>query len=55
MIDLVRLGDTTDHGGEVVTASQTMRYQSVSVARGEVPAAPRGAAEPDPPRRFEDH
>ncbi len=26
MIDLIRLGDTTDHGGEVITASETMRY-----------------------------
>jgi uncharacterized Zn-binding protein involved in type VI secretion len=26
MIDLIRLGATTDHGGEVITASQTMRY-----------------------------
>lgn len=24
MIDLIRLGDTTDHRGEVMTASQTM-------------------------------
>ncbi|MFP6560834.1 PAAR domain-containing protein [Paraburkholderia sp. B3] len=33
MIDLIRLGDTTDHGGEVVTASRTMRYKGVRVAR----------------------
>jgi len=33
MIDLIRLGDTTDHGGAVVTASETMRYKGVSVAR----------------------
>jgi uncharacterized Zn-binding protein involved in type VI secretion len=33
MIDLIRLGDTTDHGGEVITASETMRYQGVRVAR----------------------
>jgi uncharacterized Zn-binding protein involved in type VI secretion len=33
MIDLIRLGDTTNHGGEVITASETMRYQGVSVAR----------------------
>jgi uncharacterized Zn-binding protein involved in type VI secretion len=33
MIDLIRLGDITDHGGEVVTASETMRYQCVRVAR----------------------
>ncbi|MGE8165229.1 PAAR domain-containing protein [Paraburkholderia sp. NPDC080076] len=33
MIDLIRLGDTTDHGGEVITASQTMRYAGRRVAR----------------------
>lgn len=33
MIDLIRLGDTTDHGGEVITASQTMRYGGRRVAR----------------------
>jgi uncharacterized Zn-binding protein involved in type VI secretion len=25
-VNLIRLGDTTDHGGEVITASGTMRY-----------------------------
>jgi uncharacterized Zn-binding protein involved in type VI secretion len=33
MIALIRLGDTTDHGGEVITASQTMRYRGRRVAR----------------------
>ncbi|MBP0592066.1 PAAR domain-containing protein [Paraburkholderia sp. LEh10] len=33
MIDLIRLGDTTDHGGKVITASDTMRYGGVRVAR----------------------
>ncbi|TDY22478.1 putative Zn-binding protein involved in type VI secretion [Paraburkholderia sp. BL6665CI2N2] len=33
MIDLIRLGDTTDHGGEVITASEVMRYGGVRVAR----------------------
>ncbi|WP_027803838.1 PAAR domain-containing protein [Paraburkholderia dilworthii] len=33
MIDLIRLGDTTDHGGEVLTASETMRYGGTRVAR----------------------
>ncbi len=33
MIDLIRLGDTTDHGGEVITASETMRYGGRRVAR----------------------
>ncbi|MEI7294790.1 PAAR domain-containing protein [Paraburkholderia tropica] len=33
MIDLVRLGDRTDHGGKVTTASKTMCYRGVRVAR----------------------
>ncbi|MFL9896408.1 PAAR domain-containing protein [Paraburkholderia sp. RL17-381-BIF-C] len=33
MIDYIRLGDTTDHGGKVVTASQTMHYAGRRVAR----------------------
>jgi uncharacterized Zn-binding protein involved in type VI secretion len=33
MINLIRLGDTTDHGGEVITASDTMRYGGRRVAR----------------------
>lgn len=33
MIDFIRLGDTTDHGGKVITASQTMRYAGRRVAR----------------------
>ncbi|MFM0058011.1 PAAR domain-containing protein [Paraburkholderia phytofirmans] len=33
MVDLIRLGDTTDHGGQVVTASQTLRYAGRRVAR----------------------
>jgi uncharacterized Zn-binding protein involved in type VI secretion len=33
MINLIRLGDTTDHGGEVITASETMRYGGRRVAR----------------------
>jgi uncharacterized Zn-binding protein involved in type VI secretion len=33
MIALIRLGDTTDHGGEVITASDTMRYGGRRVAR----------------------
>jgi uncharacterized Zn-binding protein involved in type VI secretion len=32
-INLIRLGDTTDHGGEVITASDTMRYGGRRVAR----------------------
>ncbi|MBP0593062.1 PAAR domain-containing protein [Paraburkholderia sp. LEh10] len=42
MINLIRLGDTTDHGGEVVTASDTMRYGRVGVARkGDAVACPQ--------------
>ena len=33
MVDITRLGDTTDHGGEVITASDTMRYGGRRVAR----------------------
>ncbi|WP_233866958.1 PAAR domain-containing protein [Paraburkholderia adhaesiva] len=33
MIDLIRLGDTTDHGGEVISASETMKYGGRRVAR----------------------
>lgn len=32
-MDLIRLGDTTDHGGEVITASYTMDYEGRRVAR----------------------
>jgi uncharacterized Zn-binding protein involved in type VI secretion len=41
MTDLIRRGDTTDHGGEVITVFESMRYQGV--------CSPRSAAEPDPP------
>jgi uncharacterized Zn-binding protein involved in type VI secretion len=33
MIDFIRLNDTTDHGGEVITASEIMRYGGRRVAR----------------------
>lgn len=33
MIDLIRLNDTTDRGGEVVTASDRMQYGGRRVAR----------------------
>ncbi|SAL38782.1 PAAR domain-containing protein [Caballeronia telluris] len=33
MIDLIRLGDPTDHGGAVVSASTTMRFEGRPVAR----------------------
>ena len=33
MINLIRIGDDTDHGGKVITASSTMRFDNRSVAR----------------------
>jgi uncharacterized Zn-binding protein involved in type VI secretion len=33
MIDLIRFGDDTDHGGKVISASSTMFYESRAVAR----------------------
>lgn len=33
MIDLIRLGDPTDHGGAVISASTTMRFDGRPVAR----------------------
>ncbi|WP_250533219.1 PAAR domain-containing protein [Caballeronia sp. AZ10_KS36] len=32
-INLIRLDDKTDHGGVVITASETMRYDGRRVAR----------------------
>jgi uncharacterized Zn-binding protein involved in type VI secretion len=33
MIDLIRLGDATDHGGKVITASGSMCFEDRPVAR----------------------
>jgi uncharacterized Zn-binding protein involved in type VI secretion len=33
MMDLVRIGDATDHGGVVISASKTMRFEGRFVAR----------------------
>jgi uncharacterized Zn-binding protein involved in type VI secretion len=33
MLNAIRLGDSTDHGGEVITASTTMRLRGKGVAR----------------------
>ena len=42
MLDFVRLGDATTHGGKVITASQTMKYESRGVARkGDQVSCPR--------------
>ena len=33
MINLIRLGDNTDHGGKVIAASSTIRFDGLFVAR----------------------
>ena len=33
MMDLIRLGDATDHGGKVISASGTMCFEGRHVAR----------------------
>lgn len=33
MMDLIRLGDATDHGGKVISASPTMYFEDRLVAR----------------------
>ncbi|QTD93122.1 PAAR domain-containing protein [Burkholderia anthina] len=33
MIDLIRLGDSTDHDGKVISASKNMRFDGHRVAR----------------------
>ncbi|NYH19838.1 PAAR domain-containing protein [Paraburkholderia bryophila] len=33
MPNLIRLGDSTDHGGQVISASSTLRYDGRFVAR----------------------
>ncbi|WP_103706574.1 PAAR domain-containing protein [Paraburkholderia eburnea] len=33
MLNVIRLGDTTDHDGEVITASEVMMIQGKGVAR----------------------
>ncbi|WP_354685089.1 PAAR domain-containing protein [Cupriavidus necator] len=42
MIDLIRLGDATDHDGKVISASSTMRYDGRAMARkGDQVSCPR--------------
>ena len=42
MMDLIRLDDDTDHGGKVITASTTMRFDGRFVARkGDEVSCPR--------------
>ncbi|WP_321957891.1 PAAR domain-containing protein [Paraburkholderia bannensis] len=33
MLNAIRLGDSTDHGGQVITASATMKLRGKGVAR----------------------
>jgi uncharacterized Zn-binding protein involved in type VI secretion len=48
MIDLIRLGDPTDHGGAVVSASTTMRFEGRPVARkGDEVACPKHDIHPN--------
>ncbi|WP_321867361.1 PAAR domain-containing protein [Paraburkholderia tropica] len=42
MINLIRLDDDTDHGGKVITASSTMRFEGRLVARkGDAVSCPK--------------
>ena len=48
MIDLIRFGDDTDHGGKVTSASSTMFYENRAVARkGDEVSCPRHDIKPN--------
>jgi uncharacterized Zn-binding protein involved in type VI secretion len=48
MIDLIRLGDDTDHGGKVISASSTMRFYGQFVARkGDQVSCPKHDVRPN--------
>ena len=48
MPDLIRLGDDTDHGGKVISASSTMRYDGRFVARrGDKVSCPKHDVKPN--------
>ncbi|WP_429337904.1 PAAR domain-containing protein [Paraburkholderia atlantica] len=48
MIDLIRLGDATDHGGTVISASDTMCFDGRYVARkGDEVTCPRHDTRPN--------
>lgn len=48
MIDLIRLSDDTDHGGKVISASTTMRFDGRFVARkGDEVSCPRHDISPN--------
>jgi len=48
MIDLIRLGDATDHGGKVISASSTMSCHRRAVARkGDMVSCPKHDIRPN--------
>ncbi|MET3449112.1 PAAR domain-containing protein [Ralstonia sp. 1138] len=48
MMDLIRLGDATDHGGKVISASKTMQFDDRAVARkGDEVTCPRHDIRPN--------
>ena len=48
MTDLIRFGDDTDHGGKVISASLTMRYEGRFVARkGDEVSCPKHDIKPN--------
>jgi len=48
MMDLIRLGDDTDHGGKVISASSTMRFDGRFVARkGDEVSCPKHDVKPN--------
>ncbi|MGX6998922.1 PAAR domain-containing protein [Caballeronia sp. KNU42] len=48
MTDLIRLGDDTDHGGKVISASSTMGYDGRFVARkGDEVSCPKHDIKPN--------
>lgn len=60
MINLIRLGDSTDHGGYVISASTTMSYKNRFVARkGDEVSCPKHDIKPnliiDGDERIKDH
>ncbi|KVU06633.1 hypothetical protein WK60_23805 [Burkholderia ubonensis] len=48
MIDLILLGDSTDHGGKVIAASKTMKFGGRFVARkGDEVSCPKHDIKPN--------
>jgi len=49
MFNLIRLGDDTDHGGKVISASSKMRFSGRAVARkGDLVSCPKCKVHPNP-------